>query len=630
MNHKNFLLAVLSVGLVGLSVSTSSALVSFGSPAALNTTAATDAGVNDGTDNDKEPRVVVGDNGTVLNVWSSNSTLGDTVGGDFDIFVSRSTDGGRSWTAPAALNTTAASDALAADTQPQLVFGGDTHWMAVWTSGHDLGGAGTDTDILAAFSSDDGVTWGAPALVNSDATTDAGANSLDQAPSLAGRDSGSRVWLVGWQKIEGSVTQYFYSSSTTDGGAWAARTQLGSDTSTGLSQGIAVHHTGSDFVAAWSSLEGGGFGTDTDLLTAIIDETTFVASGPVPLNTDALSDSRNDKFPVIAGAGAQLVACWEGNAGVGASAGDSDIYVARSTDGGTVWSMPETLNSNGADDTGDDDDVALDADGSTFIAVWSSTDTLGKTIKDDDDILTARSTDGGLTWSTVRALASTATKDKAEDAEPSISGRDGLWVTGWRSADTLGKTLGDDDDLLYMVADQDCPSSPQTPATCFEPQASGKSSLLIKDTAKKDLLKWKFANGPAVDLGADVGDPTSTDDYVLCVYDQDSDTDELIVELDAFAGGECFVKPCWKTLSSGYLYKHKFGSMDSLSVSAGTEGKPKAQVKSSFGFPSPGLPRTVDSTLTVQLFNTSTGACWSSEYSSPKLNTATLFKAKSD
>jgi hypothetical protein len=41
--------------------------------------------------------------------------------------------------------------------------------------------------------------------------------------------------------------------------------------------------------------------------------------------------------------------------------------------------------------------VTTDGQG-TWVAVWDSTDSLGGTIGTDGDILVARSTDGGLTW----------------------------------------------------------------------------------------------------------------------------------------------------------------------------------------------------------------------------------------
>ncbi|MFT4571013.1 MAG: hypothetical protein ACI91F_001892 [Candidatus Binatia bacterium] len=631
MKLLDFRFGAAALGLVVFAAAPASALISFGAPTGLNSNAITDSATDDGQDTDKEPSIAVGAGGFVLHAWSSNNTLGDTIGTDLDILVSTSTNDGRTWSSPAALNTTAGTDGGSADTQPQLVFGGGTAWMAVWTSAYDLGGIGTDTDILASFSNDNGASWSAPVAVNSDASSDT-STSLDQAPALAGRDSGARRWVIGWQKIEGSTTAFFYASSIDDSGTWAARSQLGSDTTTGLSQGIALAFSDPWFVAAWSTLDGiEATGTDTEILTAVIADVTFNASGPVELNLDSFVDDRNDKFPTLAVSNNKVIAAWEGNEGSGALAEDTDIYFAVSDDAtGASWGPTGTLNSNAATDTGDDEHVSVAADGTTVLAAWSSNDDLEKTIKSDSDILTTRSTDEGLTWSTVKAVASTASKDKGGDEDAAAAGRGDTWLVGWRTDDTLSKTLGPDRDLLYVLSVQDCPSAPQAPATCVEPQLPKKASVLIKNKAKKDLFKWIFAKGAATTKAGDLGDPTTIDDYVACVYDQDSDSNELIVELDIFSGGNCYSKPCWKEVSTGYIYKHKFGAAGQLILKEGADGKSKAQVKSTFGFPTPALPLLVDSTLTVQLHNLTSGTCWSSSFSTPIVNTAGQFKAKSD
>ena len=48
--------------------------------------------------------------GNWVAVWDSGDSLGGTIGTDHDILVSRSSDAGATWTAPAALNTNAATD----------------------------------------------------------------------------------------------------------------------------------------------------------------------------------------------------------------------------------------------------------------------------------------------------------------------------------------------------------------------------------------------------------------------------------------------------------------------------------------------------------------------------------------
>ena len=62
--------------------------------------------------------------------------------------------------------------------------------------------------------------------------------------------------------------------------------------------------------------------------------------------------------------------------------------------------------------------LAVSDDGATVVAVWASTYSLGGTIGNDNDILRARSTDGGLTWSAPAKLNSNAGIDSNADTSP--------------------------------------------------------------------------------------------------------------------------------------------------------------------------------------------------------------------
>jgi hypothetical protein len=282
-------------------------------PVALNTNATSDSG------DDFWPQVTTDGKGSWVAVWDSQDSLGGTIGGDSDILVARSTDEGASWTAPAALNSNATSDS-GDDFWPQVTTDGGGSWVAVWDSWDSLGGTiGFDDDILVVRSTDDGATWTAPASLNSNAASDSG---WDFSPQV-----------------------------TTDGaGSW---------------------------VAVWTSADSLG----------------------------------------------------------GTIGGDADILVARSTDDGTSWTAPAALNTNATSDSGGDfsPQVATDGGGS-WVAVWFSEDSLGGTISIDADILVARSTDAGATWSAPAALNTNATSDSGGDFSPQVTTDGaGSWVAVWSS-----------------------------------------------------------------------------------------------------------------------------------------------------------------------------------------------------
>ena len=300
-------------------------------PAALNTNAATDSGF------DGWPQVTTDGAGHWVAVWNSTDSLGGTIGTDADILVARSTDYGATWTAPAALNTNAATDS-GHDTWPQVTTDGEGQWVAVWQSDENLGGTiGTDADILVARSTDNGATWTAPAALNTNAATDFG---NDGSPQVA-----------------------------TD--------------------------SADNWVAVWDSDDdlGGTIGTDNDILVARSTDNGEHWTDPEPLNTNAATDSGHDHYPqVTTDGGGHWVAVWQSYDSLGGTIGtDLDILVAHSADNGAIWTAPAALNTNAATDLGMDCVAQVTTDGKGhWVTVWHSDDSLGGTIGTDFDILYAK------------------------------------------------------------------------------------------------------------------------------------------------------------------------------------------------------------------------------------------------
>ncbi len=272
-------------------------------PAPLNTNAASDSG------SDMQPQLTTDGQGNWVAVWDSYDDLGGTIGTDFDILFSRSTDAGATWTDPAPLNTNAASDS-GVDGQPQLTTDGAGNWLAVWFSQDDFGGTiGTDRDILFSRSTDNGATWTAPAPLNTNAASD---------------------------------TYFDY------------RVQLTTD-----GQG--------NWVAVWQSSDDleGTIGTDPDILFARSTDIGATWTAPAPLNTYADSDSSYDFNPQLTTDGqGNWVAVWESNDDLGGSIDtDYDVLVSLSTDAGASWTAPAPLHTNAASDSGFDGYPQLTTDG---------------------------------------------------------------------------------------------------------------------------------------------------------------------------------------------------------------------------------------------------------------------------
>jgi hypothetical protein len=128
---------------------------------------------------------------------------------------------------------------------------------------------------------------------------------------------------------------------------------------------------------------------------------------------------------------------------------DFDILVARSTDAGATWTDPAVLNSNAATDSAFDGSPQVTTDGTDWVAVWESGDSLGDTIGNDRDILVSRSTDAGANWTAAVPLNTNAATDSQDDGLPQVTvDGAGNWVAVWHSADSLGDTIGEDGDIL--------------------------------------------------------------------------------------------------------------------------------------------------------------------------------------
>ena len=176
-----------------------------------------------------------------------------------------------------------------------------------------------------------------------------------------------------------------------------------------------------------------------------------------------------------------------------------------------------------------------------------------------------------------------------------------------------------------------CVGAPDPATSCSVPTSPGKSRLLIKDQPidAKDKVNWRWTHGQATSV-ADFGDPTSTDDFELCVY-AGGDT-STILSSRAPAGGSCAGKPCWSGLSTGFKFKDRDGTPDGASrikLKAGADGKAKANFLGKGDLleiaPLGGVPLPVR----AQLRN-SAGACWEATYSTAKKNDAASFSAISD
>ena len=109
--------------------------------------------------------------------------------------------------------------------------------------------------------------------------------------------------------------------------------------------------------------------------------------------------------------------------------GDTGLVMAqRSADNGVTWDTPAPVSPlNGSDEA---PSIATDGDGN-WIVIWRSTNNLGNTIGDDLDILYARSTDNGQTWTTAAPLNPDAFIDSESHRGANIETDGDVWIASW-------------------------------------------------------------------------------------------------------------------------------------------------------------------------------------------------------
>lgn len=297
---------------------------------------------------------------------------------------------------PSAIDANAALD-FGDDNRPRIAADGKGNWVAVWYTRENFGGKiGNDADLLVSTSADNGRTWTGALPLNTDAATD-------------------------------ELGDFNADIATDRNGLW-----------------ICVWYTFNDY--------GDRIGHDADIVFARSTDNGRTWSNPEPLCAHAYEDFMIDISPRVAtdGAGNWVVTWWSQDPLHDTIGFDADILSSRSTDNGQTWSAVAPVNSNAAVDSGVDisPHLATDKRGG-WVVVWESRDSLGGTIGDDRDILSARSNDNGATWAAPVPVNRNAPKDVGKDYDPIIA-TDGLgtWMTVWWSTDSLGGFIGEDTDIL--------------------------------------------------------------------------------------------------------------------------------------------------------------------------------------
>lgn len=218
----------------------------------------------------------------------------------------------------------------------------------------------------------------------------------------------------------GTDYDIFFSRSIDNGETWSASQVLNSANADSDNRPVVMTDGNGTWVAAWFSnedLDGAG-SDDTDIFFSRSTNGGETWEASQPLNSDAAKDgTAKDWHPVLMTDGdGTWIAAWNYSDGTT----DFDIQFARSTDGGTIWSAQQALNSNAAQDTGslaigwDIRPILLPYGADSWTAVWQSNEDVNG-VETDDDIFFCRSANGGVSWGASQALNSNAATDAGND-----------------------------------------------------------------------------------------------------------------------------------------------------------------------------------------------------------------------
>jgi 6-phosphogluconolactonase (cycloisomerase 2 family) len=175
--------------------------------------------------------------------------------------------------------------------------------------------------------------------------------------------------------------------------------------------------------------------------------------------------------------------------------------------------------------------------------------------------------------------------------------------------------------VLRRVATQ-CADAPMT--GCRHPT---QARLDVRDRPGEhsgDGLTWAWKRGPQTALGA-LGDPRTTTDYVLCVYDASS---TAVFSATAPSADDCGGTSCWSATSRGFTYRHRThpDGVRRLLLRAGTAPRSALKVNARGSRVSPPAPSSLGLPLAVQL-QTSDGECWEAVHATARVQTAEAFSA---
>jgi len=230
-------------------------------------------------------------------------------------------------------------------------------------------------------------------------------NNTKDSENPAIASSGSNVYVAWSDEIFEVNYDIYFRSSTDYGATWQTAKRLTNNA--GDSDHPAIAANGSDVFVVWDD--------DTYAGNSEIFFRKSTDGGATWQAAKRLTNNAGDSsHPAIATSGSDVFAVWVEN-----TAGNCEIYLRKSTDGGATWQTAKRLTNNG----GHSVEPVIAVNSPDIYVVWKD-----DTYATNDEIFFIKSTDDGATWQTAKRL----TNNTGDSCFPTIAVNGVNVYVAWR------------------------------------------------------------------------------------------------------------------------------------------------------------------------------------------------------
>ena len=406
-----------------------------------------------------ESNLISNGQGDIIISWSGGNLEDTLLGPDREIFRTQSADNGLTWTSPSPLNTNAPLD-VGIEYRHRLGRNLLGHPVVSWITADFLGtNEAINRENVFSTSPTQGLTWTDQSLLDDDAK-----EAIGPGWNALSTTDGAGTWLTIYNTNSYAGTDYdiIFIRSEDDGENWTEPSHLNTDAETDISNvdNDTNPDTATDGQGTWITVwEKRLPNQDNDVIIVSARSTDNGATWDDPLaidNTPNIEGRQLAYNPSIATDGEGIwVVAYNGD--------NQNLILSRSFDDGITWSDPLQLSSTENWQYPFVPQIAADGYGN-WIVTWNSPDSLEGTIGEDVDILFSYSSDNAQTWSTPNPLNTNAANDAGQDYSPQLlNNGEHQWLVTWESTDGLGTpSVGLDSDIVFANISTDSTISTQS------------------------------------------------------------------------------------------------------------------------------------------------------------------------